>query len=179
MTLILIGLAAGWPLMTATVAAEAEDGFDALSRSYAYVNQRTGRYAAYWGLAWLIGIVGLIVVDLFARMVVHLTRWSLGFGAPGATLDVLFGPGGGAGGPAGSLHGSWLSLVGLLAHGWIFSYFWTSAATIYLLLRQEVDGDPWHVVAMPDRDDVPAQPEPTEEVAGPSQPAAPTELMPS
>jgi hypothetical protein len=173
MTLILIGLAAGWPLMTATVAAEAEDGFDALSRSYAYVNQRAGRYAACWGLAWLIGVVGLIVVDLFARVVVHLARWSLGFGAPAATLDALFGPGGGAGNLAGSLHGAWLSIVGLLAHGWIFSYFWTSAASIYLLMRQEVDGDPWHDVAPPDRDAAPSRPEPIEEPAGPSQPAAP------
>jgi hypothetical protein len=173
MTLILIGLAAGWPMMTATVAAEAEDGFDALSRSYAYVNQRAGRYAIAWCLAWLIGTIGLIVVDLFARMVVHMTRWSLGFGAPGATLDALVGPGGGDGGLAGSLHGTWLSLVGLLAHGWVFSYFWTSAAAIYLLMRQEVDGDPWHVVAMPDRDVVPARPEPSGEEVGASQPAAP------
>ncbi len=40
MGLILIGLALGWPLMHATIAAEGEDVADALSRSYSYVNQR-------------------------------------------------------------------------------------------------------------------------------------------
>jgi hypothetical protein len=177
MTLILIGMAAGWPLMTAAVAAESEDGFDALSRAYAYVNQRAGRYAAYWLLAWLIGIVGLVVVDLFARMVVHLTHWALSFGAPETALANLFGPGGSSSQGAYSIHAFWLSFVGLLAHAWIFSYFWTSAATIYLLLRRDVDGTDWHEVAMPARKHLHARPEPVEEVGGPSNPAAPPELV--
>ena len=30
----------------------------------------------------------------------------------------------------------------LLAHGWIYSFFWTAAAYLYLWLRHDVDGTP-------------------------------------
>ena len=63
MTIILLGLAVGWPLMHATIAAEGEDGFDALSRAYAYVNGRPGRYLAYLALAWGLGTIGVVLVD--------------------------------------------------------------------------------------------------------------------
>jgi hypothetical protein len=154
MTLILVSLAVGWPLMHATVAAEGEDGFDALSRSFAYVNQRPLRYAACVVGAWGLGILGLIVVDLFARMTVHMAQWALGFGAPGDLLATLFQFQGGTAPVAPmarNIHTFWLSLVGRVAHAWIYSYFWTTAAIIYLLLRQDVDGTPWHVIAAPER----------------------------
>ena len=93
MTIILLGLAVGWPLMHATIAAEGEDGFDALSRAYAYVNGRPGRYLAYLALAWGLGTIGVVLVDLLAQMVVHLARWGLSFGAPAAALSASFGPG--------------------------------------------------------------------------------------
>jgi hypothetical protein len=32
----------------------------------------------------------------------------------------------------------------MLGYGWVYSYFWTSAAIIYLLLRHDVDGTDWH-----------------------------------
>ncbi|MBX6314182.1 MAG: hypothetical protein IRY99_14890, partial [Isosphaeraceae bacterium] len=92
MTLILIGLAAGWPLMIATVAVEGEDGFDALSRSYSYVYQRPLGYAAYVALAWGLGVLGLIVVAFLARSIIHLTAWALAFGAPDDVISGLFHP---------------------------------------------------------------------------------------
>ena len=152
MAIILISLAAGWPLMIATVAAEGEDGFDALSRSFAYVNQQPpGRHAALYLATWhgCLGILGLIVVDLFAhRTTIHMAQWSLSFGAPNDVLDALFHGGTAPVAPAArGLHMFWLSLVGLVAHGWIYSYFWTSAAIIYLIIRHDVDGTPWHVIA--------------------------------
>ena len=168
MALILIGLAVGWPLMPTSVAAESQDGFDALSRSYAYVHQRPVAYAAYWGLAWGLGIGGLAFVQLFARAVLGLTEWGLSFSAPGAPLAAYFGLGDHAdiipiGGTAATFHGFWLAAVALLAHAWIYSYFWTAASTIYLLLRRDVDGTPWHDVAREDRA-VP-KPEPVEKPA--------------
>ena len=36
-----------------------------------------------------------------------------------------------------------LGAVGLLAHGWIYSFVWTAAALLYLWLRHAVDGTPW------------------------------------
>jgi hypothetical protein len=155
MTIILVSLAVGWPLMHATVAAEGEDGFDALSRSFAYVNQRPLRYAACVAVAWALGALGLIVVEFFARTTVHMARWALGFGAPGDVLAALFQGGTGGTAPvaptARSVHAFWLSFVALVAHGWVYSYFWTAAAIVYLLLRQDVDGTPWHVIAAPER----------------------------
>lgn len=151
MALILVGLAVGWPLMIASVAAESEDGFDALSRAYAYVQQRPVIYAAYLAIAWGLGIAGLAFVDVFARMVVELTAWGLSFGAPGDRLAALFNPGIEAQSTAVTLHAFWLSAVALIARAWIYSYFWTSAASIYLLLRRDVDGTPRFDIALADR----------------------------
>ena len=39
------------------VAAEGEDGFDALSRSFGYVFQRAFPYAGLWALAWALALV--------------------------------------------------------------------------------------------------------------------------
>jgi hypothetical protein len=151
MAVILAGLALAWPLMHASTAAEGEreDFFDALSRSYSYVNQRSGRYVAYAAVAWLMGVLGLVVVDLFAWLVVHLAHWGLSFGAPGGRHGSLWADtvtATDAEPTAAALHGLWLTVVGLLAHGWIYSYFWTATTLIYLLLRLDVDGVPWSVV---------------------------------
>ena len=51
MALLLFGLAAGWPLSHASVAAEAEDLLDALSRSFSYLNQRLGKFVLCVALA--------------------------------------------------------------------------------------------------------------------------------
>lgn len=148
LTLILVGLAAGWPLMTASVAAEGEDGFDALSRAYAYVHQRPWHYAGYAAVALLTGAVGLLFVDLFARAVVHLTAWGLAFSAPeGGIVTPRVDPGASPSDTASVAHGFWLGVVALLVHGWAYSYFWTVAATVYLLLRREVDGTPLGTIA--------------------------------
>ena len=47
MAILLVGLLAGWPLMHASVAAEADDTLDALSRSFSYLNQRLGKFAGW------------------------------------------------------------------------------------------------------------------------------------
>jgi len=143
MALILLGLAAGWPLMHATVAAEGEDAPDALSRSYSYVNQRLARYAAHVAAAWAIGTAGLVLAILFARAVLHLADWGVSLGAPdpAPTPDSV-----------GTIPRGWSVLVGWLVHGWIYSYFWTAASIIYLILRRDVDGTDWHDVYLPEQD---------------------------
>ena len=47
---------------------------------------------------------------------------------------------------AAGAHGFWLGAVRLLAHAWIYSYFWSAAALLYLWLRHEVDGTPTTVI---------------------------------
>lgn len=138
MALIVIGLAAGWPLMTVTVAAEGEDAFDAISRSYSYVYQRPLRYGLSVLLAWALGVAGLIFAMVFARLVAQLAVWGQAFGGGQAVLD--------AWNLAGSAHEAaplaafWLGVVRLLTASWVLSYFWSAATAIYLDLRQDIDG---------------------------------------
>lgn len=141
MALVLMGLALGWPLMHATIAAEDEDAPDALSRSYSYVNQRLVRYAAHAAVAVAIGSIGLMAAAAFARLVLGLADWGVSLGAP--ALDDL-------GGGAGDGRLFWTRAVGLLVLGWAYSYFWSASSIIYLILRRDVDGTPWHAVYLPE-----------------------------
>jgi hypothetical protein len=140
MALILLGLALGWPLMVATVAAEGEDAPDALSRAYSYVNQRLARYAAHTLASYVIGWIGLGLVVAFANVVLTLADWGVALGA-GSTWP-----------PEGSGRAFWQGAVGLLIHSWAYSYFWTVASVIYLILRRDVDGTNWHDVYLPEQD---------------------------
>jgi hypothetical protein len=152
MALLLVGMAAGWPLAVASVAAEAQDTFDALSRSFSYVSQRAVAYAVYAAVAWLVGTIGFPLVVLLARLVLHLTAWGLAFGAPDGFIAGFFG--GLQADPRtlpATLHSGWVSLVTLLTYGWVYSYVWSAAAQIYLLLRYEVDGKPLNQIAPPGR----------------------------
>jgi hypothetical protein len=145
---VLVGLALAWPLMPPAVAADEGDGFDALSRSYAYVNQRRIYFLALVVLAWVIGMAGLVFVDLLARLVVELTQWALSFSASGPAIERLFHEGA-PNVPMGTapVHSFWLALVATLAHAWIYSFFWSAAAVIYLVLRHDVDGTPFQDLA--------------------------------
>jgi hypothetical protein len=150
MALLAAGLIAGWPLMQAAVAAGAEDALDALSRTFSYLNQRIGAFAAAVGLVWLLGLAGLFLVDLLADGVLRLTRWGLGLTAPAAQIAAYFdGSAAPAGAVAAVFHAFWLGLVRLVAHGWIYSFYWTAAALVYLWLRQQVDGTPWQETEPP------------------------------
>jgi hypothetical protein len=150
MTLLVAGQVAGWPLMQGAVAAGADDTLDALSRTFSYLNQRLGLFATGLALIWPVGIVGLLFVDLFAKGLIHLTSWSLALSSPGVRIALLFGgTDTTAGAIATATHGFWLGTVRLLAHGWVFSFFWTSAALLYLWLRHDVDGTPWTEIDPP------------------------------
>ncbi|MGP0063629.1 MAG: hypothetical protein ACLQGP_08545 [Isosphaeraceae bacterium] len=143
MTLLAAGLVAGWPLMHAALAAGADDALDALSRTFGYLNQRFGLYVVGVAMAWLGGLVGLIVVDLLIEGLIRLTHWSLSISGGRALPEALFRPGEPAADRLGAAtHGFWLGLVLLLNRGWVFSYVWTAGAFLYLWLREEVDGTP-------------------------------------
>lgn len=165
---ILLGLVLAWPLMIVTVVAEGEDFFDAISRSYSYVNQRAARYVAYLITSAILGAVGLILFGLFIAAALGLADWSTSLGAPrGGGFRFL---------DASSADRSglpvvayfWNGAVETIASGWIYSYLWSSAAIIYLLLRLDVDGADIHDIDEPGReaepfvpDESPAGPEPS------------------
>ena len=134
----------GWPLMHATVAAEGEDAADALSRSYSYVNQRLVRYAAH-----AVGRPG----DRCGRpdrgrspSPGSSSAWPIGASASGAPSPIASTTGAGAADSSGP------GLVGLLVPAWAYSYFWSAASIIYLILRRDVNGTPWHEVYLPEHD---------------------------
>lgn len=146
---ILLGLALAWPLMIATVVTEGEDFFDAISRSYSYVNQRTARYAAYLGLAAVVGTIGLVLVGLFVLAALGLADWSVGLGAPrGEGFRFLDPTSADRTGLPRVAH-FWTGVVEMLAAGWIYSYLWTTSAVVYLLLRLDVDGAEVHDIFEP------------------------------
>lgn len=146
---ILLGLALAWPLMIATVVAEGEDFFDAISRSYSYVNQRMARYAGYLVLAGIVGAVGLAVVGVFVAAALGLADWSVSLGAPSRVGFRFLDPASAERTGVGVIGRFWAEAVATFASGWIYSYVWSATAIIYLILRQDVDGADVHDIYEP------------------------------
>jgi hypothetical protein len=146
MAVLALGLMIGWPLMHAAISAEGSDSFDALSRSYSYVYQRPMHFLLYAWAAFLLGVLGMFVVHLFAGSVEGLTAWGISWGSGVedasraingvvdpeklGTLD-RWGIG---------LIDFWQGIVRAIVIGFAFAFFWTSAAAVYLLLRHDADG---------------------------------------
>ncbi len=137
-TIFLVGLAFGWPLMWPTISAEGTDSFDALSRSYSYVYQRPLHYLWYAIVAGLLGTLGLIVVDGFAQAVEHLAAWGVSWGAGRIVLDDVALTE--AAPTAARVLGFWSDAVHFVAASFAYTFFFSAATVIYFLLRQEVDG---------------------------------------
>ncbi len=141
MTLLLLGLFFGWPLMWGTISAESTDSFDALSRSYAYLFQAPLQYLFYAFVAAVFGALGWIFVQNFAAGIIWLTYWSASWGATSDQIQAIM-PGGnisGIGYAGAWLVRFWTGCVKLLAVGYIFSFFWTASVAIYFLMRRTVD----------------------------------------
>ncbi len=169
MSLLLLGLMFGWPLMVASVAAESQNSFDAMTRSYAYTFQRPLHYAFYMLIAILFGGFCWMIVGTLTQGVVQMAYWSTSWGTGlygSDRIDVIQGylPGppnlptppvitsAADGGStevvvSGSkslevgrgLIGLWNAFVKTLAAAFIYGLFWCQAAAIYLLLRKDVD----------------------------------------
>jgi hypothetical protein len=144
MAILLLGLLFGWPLMWGTISTEGTDCFDALSRSYAYTFQRPLRYLFYAVVAAFIGWLGWLLVEQFAAGVVWLGYWAAAFGAGEEQIKSIMGTPGAPPLTGVGYAGAWLiwlfaGCVKLLAVGYLFSFFWSATAVIYLLLRRDVD----------------------------------------
>jgi hypothetical protein len=135
MSLLLIGLCVGWPLMVLTVAAESEDGFDAVSRAFSYAGQRPIQVALMLAFGLALGLVGFLAVDQIAGASMKVARWTVSLGGSKALASGLFDPEGTA--------WSWGRFVNWILAAWTHSYFWAVCARVYLTLRREIDGTPW------------------------------------
>ena len=165
MALILIGVAAGWPLMYATISAEGSDAFDGLSRSYSYVYDRPWHYLWYAAVAIIYGTILIAFVTLLFSLTVYLAGWSVASGIGGTPMRELYidAPEHLGGTAAWSTHpederkvggilaGVWLKFAALLQAGFAYSYFWTATTIIYFLLRKSDDGTDIDEVYLPDQ----------------------------
>lgn len=140
-TLLLLGLIFGWPLMWPTISTEGSDCFDAFNRSYSYVFQRPLHYLFYVVVASVLGLLGWFLVKNFAAAIVWATYWSASWGAGADRVQAIMSGDISEGwGHAGAMviH-FWTGIVKLLAVGFGFSFFWNAYAAIYLLLRRDAD----------------------------------------
>lgn len=140
-TLLLLGVLFGWPLMWATIGVEGTDSFDALSRSYAYVFQRPLHYLFYIVVAGFIGWLSWLLVQNFAAAIIWIGYWAAGLGSGSPQIEAIL-SGEGLSGVAwlgSELIRFFAGFVKLLAIGFLFSYFWTATVAIYFLLRRDVD----------------------------------------
>ena len=162
LAVILLVIAAGWPLMVCTISVEGTDGFDGLSRAYDYLLSRPWYALSLALLALAYGSVLLVFVTGVATLGTELAAWGVSSGMPDAAVDGLM-----SGGP-GTLESSrapvagvetslvgrtavtfWLQLLALLLWGFVYSFFWSSATIIYFLLRKSADAMPLDRVFLP------------------------------
>jgi hypothetical protein len=140
MTVILLGLALGWPLMWGALASEEMgDVFEASQRCYSYTFGKPLHYLFYALVALLFGAAGWLLVYYFAEMVVSLSNWAVSWGAGNARLLEIAQAESGVVGAGKTIIGLLQGLVYTVAIAFRYAFFWCAAAVIYLLLRRNVD----------------------------------------
>lgn len=138
MSLILLGLAVGWPLMLASIAVEDADAFDAFSRVYNYVYARPWYALFLVLLAMLYGSALIVFTATLLTTTNVLAAWAVSAGI--AELDSPFGM---------QAVATWQNIGGLVLHGFIVSYFWTATTIVYVLLRKSEDATPLEAITLP------------------------------
>ncbi len=137
MAVLLIAVVLGWPMMIAAVSLNGGDGFDSLSRGFGFVLDRW-RY-----FAWCIAIMTVygLVSQLLVLSVLHcgefLAGASLGWHTQNWKRGDL---------PQIVPAAVWPFVFGILFRGFAYSFFWSSMAIIYLVLRQSLDNAELHDV---------------------------------
>lgn len=143
MAVLSLGLLFGWPLMWGAIAAESSDAFDAISRSYGYTYQSPLRYLQYAVWSLMLATLGWILAFYFAEAVVGFAYWSVEWGCGVARLEEIRLANRSA--ESGALS-SGIAIMYFcnqvarsLVTAFIWSFFWSSSAAIYLLLRYDTD----------------------------------------
>lgn len=196
LSLAVLGLSLGWPLMYAAIGAEATESFEAMSRSYSYVLGRPWRYLFYAVVAVLHGMVSMTIVVALAYAVIWFSQYAASWGGGFANLRSLysllpevghwrrdFGSSDavltGTTRTTAILIGFWAHFVLLGVVGIAHSFFWCATTIIYFLLRRDVDDTELDEVFIEESDE---EPFPTVTPwLGPEQStgAAPTRPMPT
>jgi hypothetical protein len=176
-TILLIGLLFGWPLMWGTISSEREgDAFEAFSRSYSYTFQRPLHYLFYAFLATTFGALGWLLVYHFSEAVIGLTQLAACMGAgverweelgriveePSRASGVVF--------IGTRLLDLGAGIVRSVATGFGYGFFWCLVTAIYLLLRRDVDQTEFDEVFVEDEDKRYQLPDLGPKEAGPANP---------
>ena len=153
LTILLVGLAIGWPLMWTALGAELDsDAFEAVSRGYTYTIQRPLRFLVYVLIALLLGGLGYLLVYHVAEILLAICRntvlWSAGAERQPDLLPWFYRDAPRTDDSYLLAFGGWLILLAnglvrsiVVAYG--FSFFFCAAAAIYLLLRRDIDDQPF------------------------------------
>lgn len=150
---VLIGVAAGWPLMFATISVEGTDGFDGLSRAYNYLFERP-LYVLWQSVVIMFyGSFMIFFVWLVSQMMTYLAVWGVSWGLGyDATAGLLGGspelvspfpataPDAAASWGADIARG-WMCVLALVVVGFVHTFFWSSTTIAYFVLRHSVDAN--------------------------------------
>lgn len=154
-TVLLLGLLFGWPLMWGVVSSERQgDAFEAFARSYAYTFQRPLHYLFYAVIATIFGAVGWLLVYQVSEAVIDFARWPAALAAGAERWAVvehaLDDPHAVSGLAAygAALIGLFEAFVRTIAAAFGYSFFWCLAAAVYLLLRRDTDEAEFDEVAV-------------------------------
>lgn len=124
-TLYAVAVFVGWPLLGAAAATDGSDGFDAVSRTFAYVYQKPLRLAGYLAvLAVMFGgaaLAGELLLEGVQRGCDYATA---GVTSPWALATIA----------------EWNAVAASLVGVFLVALVWTSAGAVYLLRRRDVDG---------------------------------------
>lgn len=122
-----LGLLLGAPLLTAAVATDQCDGFDAFSRTFSYLHQRPFHFVFYSASALVFGWIGYEIVQFLVVLLIQV----LGFFASNFLMIDLQKK------PSFFL---WLALTVAAPTGFWVSYYFIASTAIYFILRRSVDG---------------------------------------
>jgi hypothetical protein len=170
MTMLVLGIATGWPLMIAAISTEDSDGFDGLSRAFGYLFDRPWHAALFAVFSLPIFAACRILVAILIGLTVSLAANAVAEGG-GVEVKQLMSRLGDIGhdslaGPAGRVVGkldaavtgtgrfpwpgsmsegaviAWTCIPALLYVGFGPSFFWSATTVTYFLLRKSDDGTP-------------------------------------
>ena len=138
-TLTLGVFVAAAPMMPAAVAVENTDGVDAIQRSFAYVLDRTIRFAVYVAVLGVVLVASYEVIQLVLRSARDVAV-NVG-GAPRIGLEVAAGEERPSATESASLwlFNAWLQVMWLAFIGWVVSYVFSAGTMLYLVMRRVVD----------------------------------------
>lgn len=130
LTVVVILVALGWPLMLASVVIDGQDGYGAVGAAGSYIFRRPFHVIWYVLVAGLVGGAFALLLEVFIEGLIPLLLWSVGRSVPISVFDELV---------RDPNVEWWNEILRQLVWVYLYGQFWTSVAIVYMLLRRDVD----------------------------------------